>query len=75
MTPEEEIKEIIKNRYSNYKPLALRNLGVMHSHIRAGIGDVSFLEFLKKLENENPVPVYVASKEVVELLENQNSRQ
>jgi hypothetical protein len=68
MSTQDEIREIVKNRYSNYEPRLFRKIGFIHCHMRMMIGDEKFLEFLKKADKENPRPIYKVPDEIKAML-------
>jgi hypothetical protein len=53
-----EINEIINRQYHNFKGRRMKDLGIIHSYLRDTLGDEKYLEFLKRMEKENPKPVY-----------------
>jgi len=58
LTVQQQIDKIIKERYNNYTGTQFHNLKGMHRAYRQILGDEGFLEFLKKLETENPKPQF-----------------
>lgn len=55
---EEQIDEIVKKRYNDYKDKAFRKLYTLHMDIKERYGSKYLLEILIKCEAENPKPVY-----------------
>jgi len=62
MTTEQQIDAIVKDQYSNYKPLIFRRLEGLHKMIRFMVGDELFLIHLKESKAKNPRPVYTPPK-------------
>lgn len=58
MTTKEKIDEIIKTRYNNYQGIFNIKIKDIHEKFRLFVDDEQFLEFLKKVELENPKPIY-----------------
>lgn len=58
MSTQDEISQIIKERYGDYKGKAFWELKVVHNELRALITDEEFLLYLRMAELNNPKPVY-----------------
>lgn len=58
MTTKEKIEQIIEKRYKNYQGNANAQFKQYHDVMRFFVSDEKFLEFLEKMEVENPVPVF-----------------
>lgn len=64
-TVEEQIDEIVKKRYNDYKGSAYRQLYIHHMDIKEKFGSRYLLQVLIKCEAENPKPVHKIPEEYI----------